>query len=65
MGNIYGLKIAPCQRILKDMYFLTLKGANKRAKEENMCGDYKGRGVTACKIGTYKKFKGFKISDEP
>lgn len=63
--NIYGLGYAPCNRIMKDMYFLTLKGAKLKAREENRFGEYKGRGVKPVKIGTWEPpSKDFKPNDE-
>lgn len=41
----YRLAIAPLNPILSGLIFDDRKEAAERAKEENRCGDYKGRGV--------------------
>ena len=47
---VYGLMIQPLQRILRDLTFTDRKEASARARDENRCGDYKGRGVKVVRI---------------
>ena len=49
MAN-WGLAIPPLHRILRDLTFNTKADAVARAKEENACGEFKGRGVRVVRI---------------
>ncbi len=47
---IYVLGIAPYQHILHDLEFDNKADANRRARDENQVGEYRGRGVRAYKL---------------
>ncbi len=56
--TIYVLGYAPFVRILSDLEFNTRPEAAARAKEENTCGKYRGRGVKVYKLAEFSKGPG-------
>ena len=45
MKKFYRLGIAPYTPILSGLIFDNKRDANRRSKDENRCGEYRGRGV--------------------
>lgn len=43
--KLYRLGIAPMTPILSGLIFDSKREANRRARDENRCGEYRGRGV--------------------
>ena len=49
---LWGLAIAPLQRIIRSLTFDNRHDAVRRARDENRVGEYRGRGVKAVRLGT-------------